>query len=703
MAINRKKLVQKHNPIKSELNLNSPLTVGNSSIAFTADVTGMQTLYEEQKEAGVPLLTMADWGWHTALTGDGKTYTLDDVVMTEYPHQGRTVRYAVQKQPGNEEIYEWVRKNPHRYNLMRLGLIYKGNPIREKQLSNVHQELDLYTGVLHSSFLLEGREVSVYTLCHGEKDVLGFRIISEECANGNLQIKLELPYGSPEISGSDWDAEEKHSTQVLKQDANALYLLHEMDRDKCYLAVNGETETSFEQCGKHSFVGTGSEKEIIFTVALSKEELQNKDCNSNAIENWNAESAVCKECTFESCKSASIKLWQDFWENGGMVSFEGSIDTRAEELERRIILSLYLSLINSCTTMPPQETGLTVNSWYGKAHLEMHLWHAAYLPLWGRSKWLKKSLGWYHDILPRAEENAARNGYKGARWTKMVGPEGIDCPSKIATLLVWQQPHLLYMLELLYQAGEKEEFLREHWELVRKTAEFMVDFAVYNEEKQVYELVAPLIPAQERHKPMDTLNPVFEVEYWRVGLQLAIKWAKRLGEAVPEKWQHVADHMAEPAHLGGAYLAHEKCPSTFTEFAKDHPSMVAALGLLPGERINKEIMGKTLDKIYENWNFKTMWGWDFAMMAMTEMRLGNPERALQILLIDTEKNQYVLSGNNMQVSRNDLPLYMPGNGSMLLAVAMMAAGYAGCPCEHPGFPQDGNWRVQVEGMNQMPF
>lgn len=685
MAINRKKLVQKHNPIKNELHLCSPLTVGNSRIAYTADVTGMQTVYEEQKAAGVPLLTMADWGWHTALTEDGRTYTLEDVVMTEYPHQGRTVRYAVQKQPGNEEIYEWVRKNPHRYNLMRLGLIYKGKPICEAQLDKVHQELDLYTGSLHSSFWLEGKEVTVSTVCHGEKDVLGFRIVSEECANGNLQVKLELPYGSHEISGSDWNVEEKHNTQVLKADANVLYLLHEMDRDKCYLAVNAESEISYGQWGKHSFVCTGSSEELVFTVGLSKEEISDSSVD------------------FESCKTVSAKLWQDFWENGGILSFEGSTDARAEELERRIILSLYLSLINSCTTMPPQETGLTVNSWYGKAHLEMHLWHTAYLPLWGRSKWLKKSLGWYHHILPRAEENAARNGYKGARWTKMVGPDGVDCPSKIATLLVWQQPHLLYMLELIYQAGEDVGFLKEHWELVQKTAEFMVDFAVYNEEKKVYELVAPLIPAQERHKPMDTLNPVFEVEYWRVGLQLAIGWAQRLGEEVPAKWQHVADHMAEPAHLDGAYLAHEKCPDTYTEFAKDHPSMVAAMGLLPGERIDKAIMGKTLDKVYENWNFKTMWGWDFAMMAMTEMRLGNPERALKILLIDTEKNQYVLSGNNMQVSRNDLPLYMPGNGSMLLAVAMMAAGYSGCACEHPGFPQDGSWKLEMEGMNQMPF
>ena len=684
MTINRKNLVQRHNPIKTAPEFPSPLTVGNSSIAYTADVTGMQTLYEEQAKAGVPLLTMADWGWHTAPTDAGEKYTLEDVVMTEYPHLGRTVRYGVEKKPGNEAIYDWVRQNPHRYNLVRIGLFFQGKSICPEQLSYMHQELDMYTGVLQSSFLLEGKSVTVYTVCHGEADVLGFRIISEECASGNLQVKIDLPYGASDISGANWDAEDKHTTEILKCDLQDLELLHQMDEDTCFLRLHGESDVVYEKYGTHSFVCTGSCKEISLTVALRKELLLENACEKDD-----------KHYTYTDCEEASKHRWQTFWEKGGMISFEGSTDARAKELERRMILSLYLSAVNSCTSMPPQETGLTVNSWYGKAHLEMHLWHSAYLPLWGRGELLKKSLAWYHEILPHAVENAGRNGYKGARWPKMVGPEGIDCPSKIAMLLVWQQPHLLYMLELLYQAGEAEDFLKEHWELVRQTAEFMADYVVYNEEKKVYELIAPLIPAQERHKPMDTLNPVFEVEYWQFGLRLAICWAQRLGKEIPIKWQEVAEHMAKPAFAEGVYLAHENCPDTYINFATDHPSMVAALGLLPGARIDREIMRNTLEKIYANWNFQSMWGWDFAMMAMTEVRLGNADRAIDVLLTDTEKNQYLLSGNNMQVSRSDLPLYLPGNGSLLLALALMAAKTC--------FPKDGSWKVQVEGMNKIPF
>ena len=67
-----------------------------------------------------------------------------------------------------------------------------------------------------------------------------------------------------------------------------------------------------------------------------------------------------------------------------------------------MVLSQYLTAIQCSGSQPPQETGLTVNSWYGKFHLEMHWWHAAHFALWNRLPLLEKSLGWYESILPGA-------------------------------------------------------------------------------------------------------------------------------------------------------------------------------------------------------------------------------------------------------------------------------------------------------------
>ena len=98
-----------------------------------------------------------------------------------------------------------------------------------------------------------------------------------------------------------------------------------------------------------------------------------------------------------------------------------------------------------------------------------------------------------------------------------------------------------------------------------------------------------------------------------------------------------------------------------------------------------------------------MWGWDFAMMAMTAIRLNDPETAIDILLKDSPKNSYVISGNNYQAGRTDLPLYLPGNGSLLLAAAMMTAGYAGCRKTLPGFPENGMWEVEYENIHPFPY
>lgn len=85
------------------------------------------------------------------------------------------------------------------------------------------------------------------------------------------------------------------------------------------------------------------------------------------------------------------------------------------------------------------------------------------------------------------------------------------------------------------------------------------------------------------------------------------------------------------------------------------------------------------------------------MIAMTAARLGEPEIAVSILLSDLPQNTFLVNGHNR--TRDDLPCYLPANGALLIATAMMAAGWEGGPNENaPGFPQDGNWTVRWEGL-----
>ena len=193
-----------------------------------------------------------------------------------------------------------------------------------------------------------------------------------------------------------------------------------------------------------------------------------------------------------------------------------------------------------------------------------------------------------------------------------------------------------------------------------------------------YVLGPPLIPAQENHPPRETWNPTFELAYWRYGLENAQRWRERLGLSRHPVWERVIAKLSRLPVRDDVYLAHENCPQTFTERNRDHPSMLGALGVLPGENVDREAMRRTLfRKTMKEWKWDQTWGWDYPLTAMTAARLGEGKLAINALLMTTEKNRYLRNGHNWQ--RPNLPCYLPGNGGLLYAVAMMAGGWKGSP------------------------
>jgi hypothetical protein len=406
---------------------------------------------------------------------------------------------------------------------------------------------------------------------------------------------------------------------------------------------------------------------------------------------------------FDETQTAAREHWNQFWNTGGAIDLSGSTDPRWRELERRIILSQYLTAIQCAGDYPPQETGLTFNSWYGKFHLEMHWWHAVHFALWDRLELLEKSLDYYRAILPRAQATARRQGYDGARWPKMTDPSGTESPSTIGPFLIWQQPHPIYYAELCYRAHSDRATLEKYRDVVFETAQFMASYAAWDEATGRYVLGPPLHSAQEVFPKETTINPTFELTYWRWGLATAQAWRERLGLPRDEKWDHVLDHLAKPLVVDGRYAFTETTPDSFTNprWASDHPTVLGALGMLPGPGIDRPTIGRTFDWIWSNWNWDDTWGWDYPMLAMSAARLDDPHRAVDALLLDAPKNSYRGNGHNHQ--RPELTIYLPGNGGLLTAVAMMAAGWDGAPDRHaPGFPDDGTWHVRWEGIQKMP-
>jgi hypothetical protein len=151
------------------------------------------------------------------------------------------------------------------------------------------------------------------------------------------------------------------------------------------------------------------------------------------------------------------------------------------------------------------------------------------------------------------------------------------------------------------------------------------------------------------------------------------------------------------------YIAAESAPNTYQTLTliSDHPAMLGAVGILPTSRlVDQSIMKNTYQWICDNWNWDHTWGWDFPMVAMNAARLGDPEGAVDALLMDKRTNTYLPNGHNYQDAR--LRCYLPGNGGLLTAIALMCAGWDGCKVKNPGFPQDGMWDVRWEGLAPLP-
>jgi len=726
LRIDRQALVTRHNPSVSSIDPASPFMVGNGNLALTADITGLAT-FQDQYSPRTPLLVQAQWAWHSFPNSQQYRY---EQSLKALEVRGKTQHFpwlrdwSETKQP----LVAWLRENPHRFSLGRLSLYLpseSGGVAAFSELSDTEQTLDLWTGRLNSKFKLHGAEVMVETSVHPELDLVIVRLRSPLLRDGRLGVELKFPGVAAQLNPdpADWQHPQAHRTTRLERGPRGFALQRQLDATRYYVKVSADRDILVQAPGPHQYRivagGKSSGKDSVTLLVLFSETKYAR---------------ALPEA--EAAREAVARHWQGYWNRGGAVDFSGSRDPRAFELERRVVLSQYLMALNAAGRLPPQEEGLFSNSWNGKFHLEMHLWHAAHFAVWGRSELLERSMPWYQKQLPQARAYARSQGVRGAWWPKMVGPNGRESPSTIGPFILWQQPHPIYLAELLYRAAPTRATLDRYRELVFETAELLASLPHLDPERDQYLLGPPVIPAQEVYPPLETYNPSFELEYFRFGLRIAQLWRQRLGLPPRLDWERVRSKLAPLPQAGGLYLAAESDPEMWTRAGslecargsssractnRDHPSLVAALGLLPGDSVDRDVMRRTLARVTQDWDLRQTWGWDFPMLAMTAARLHEPRQAIDFLLRDSKNFRFGKAGMTPRVHleehapdlaaaaspdgpgyRRDAETYFPSNGSLLLAIGLMAAGWDGETSTHPGFPNDGSWVIHSEGLRPLP-
>ena len=677
--IDREAVVKRHRVCTTGTLLKSPAQVGNGKFAFGMDITGLQTF--------VPFNTLSDWSWHSFPLPEGMR--AEDYRPVAVETHGKKIAYEL-RNPDQPELSEWLTKNPHRYNLGRIGfrlLREDGTEAREIDLGNARQEIDLWTGVVYSRFELNRKEVKVRTVCHPDKDMIGVSIESELLNDGNMSIYLDFPYPDGRYFKhyiGRYDTISGHTSTFEKLAPNSVRITRTMDDTHYYATLDwtGPATFSRESEKAHTFLLQPRHTSTFsFTCCFSPEPVADVTEPVASIERKSAAS------------------WEKYWRSGAAVDLSGSKDPRWLELERRIVLSQYLMRANESGLFPPQESGLVNNGWFGRFHFEMIWWHGVHYGLWNRMECFDNYLNVYKDFMPKALERAKSEGRSGARWPKCTGNFNREWPGSAHAYLIWHEPHPIYFAEMQYRQKPAPETLEKWKDVVLNTADYMADYLFYDKKTKQYVLGPPVVVVSENTDPLQTINPIFELGYFRYGLRTALEWADRLGlsEKRTKKWKEVLSKMAPLPVADGVYTTYEGIPDMWTKYTYEHPALTGVYGMLPGDGVDLPTFKHTLEKVCKEWQFNRIWGWDFPMLAMAAARTGQPALAIDMLMHPSAGFQFDEHG---LATGGPFP-YFPSNGALLTAVAMMCGGWDGSEGEAPGFPEDGSWTVRYEGFVPM--
>ncbi|MBI5834244.1 MAG: hypothetical protein HZB16_18265 [Armatimonadetes bacterium] len=640
--------------------------VGNGEFCVGLDGTGLQTL------AGN---TMAHWGWHSFALPAG--ITPDQVPATGTLAKGRPTG-PDHFPPGQDALRAWLFDNPHRLNLGRLRLSRAdGRAVTAGQLTEASRRLDLWTGIHTAEYRVDGRPVIVETAVHGQQDAVAVRISSPLLTDGTLRVTLDFGYPTLDNTPSvgDFGRADGHVTRLIRPSASSATLSREVDASRYDVNLAWSPSATLEPTDSpHRYQVLAHSDALELTARFG----------------LNANTAAVPTVT--ECLQSTTKRWADYWQSGGAIDLSGSRDERWRELERRVVLSQYQMGAQQAGSWPCAETGLLgLDPWRGQFHMEMAWWHLAHYALWGRWDRAEQALTCYQRFTPAARALAEQLGLRGLKWPKSVGPEGRSAPWSGNQALLWKQPHPMFFAELAYRAKPTRATLDLWWPVLEGTAEHMADFAQRGADG-LYHLTPDMPPSEQGF----TRDTVFDLAYWRFGLDLAQRWRERLGLPREPHWDEVRRGLAPLPERDGLFCHSAEWLDTYQKRNWEHPDPIGVLGMLPPiDGVDPETAHRTVNKVWTSWQWGRCWGWDFPWMAMAAARVGEPKTAVDALLADSPRNHYDERGIN---TGGPCP-YLPGNGGLLYAVAMMAAGWDGAPARPaPGFPDDGSWTVRWEGL-----
>lgn len=194
--------------------------------------------------------------------------------------------------------------------------------------------------------MYNGSQVRVETWAHPDEDSIGVKIESDLLRSGALGVFVDFPY--PTLNKFEapfigvFNATNSHKT-ALTTDGSLATIQHDLDATRYFvsLAWDGGVKASRLSPSAHRYTFTSS--------AASNE-------TKVVVKFGESQSLLNQMPSFDGITKASEKWWETFWMKGAFVDLRNASSPEAAELQRRTILSLYLTAVNSASSNPPQGT-----------------------------------------------------------------------------------------------------------------------------------------------------------------------------------------------------------------------------------------------------------------------------------------------------------------------------------------------------------
>ncbi|RKD90887.1 hypothetical protein [Mangrovibacterium diazotrophicum] len=691
--IDRHALVTRHN-IRWPWEERGQIPMGNGEFCIGVDGTGLQTFGGN---------TMSHWGWHSFPLPQG-------ISPDQIPPTGSFINVKNGDHyigpdtipTGKQAIANWMYDNPHIVNLGRLRFVrYDGAELTVEDItSNAKRSIDLWTGTHTTSFVVSGewinkgvwvnpaemggsgQQVTVTTYVHPHTDQVSVRVESDLIANGIIKVALDFPY--PTLNNEiewvgDFKRTENNLTTLTQTSKVRADFTRQVDDFTYHVAMSysegAKVTSSIFDGDKVWYLDGNGLSTLEFSTTYSP----------NPIGDIIAD--------FESTREANKVYWENFWMNGGAIDLSESTDPRWFELERRIVLSQYLTAVQAAGSWPSSESGLmNIDPWRGQFHFEIIFFHQAHFALWDRWQLTDEAVRAYQHFVPTARARAKQFGFKGLEWPKSATPSGRSAPWEGNQALLWKQPQPLHFAELEYRLNPTGETLEKWAEVVFGTVDYMVDFLTLDKETETYHIELNM-GRGEWGESRD--NPQV-LAFWHWGIEQGQTWRERMGLGREPNWDKVLNHLVKFPIKDGIYVDSQGRPLRLT----------GILGLMPpSEAITLETATRTYAKMKEMisqssegaFGSRNM-GWGVAMGAVGQAKMGDAEGAVESLLGGLG-TAFDIAGINRGLGG----AYLPTNGALLYAAAVMAAGWDGAPDRNaPGFPDDGSWIVRWEGLKRAP-